>query len=85
MKVEIVAIAKFSYAVSLLPGDTLKVTHSYDAGLFGRQETELVRHEIPEAVTWTHSILFKLNGQLNHIIGDQASVDWIEELERDSA
>lgn len=84
MKIEVVAISAFSCPVSLMPGDTLKVVHAYDAGIFGWQETELVRHDIPEAVTWTHSILFKLNGQLNHIIGNQASVDWVEQLERDS-
>ena len=84
MKIEVVSILPFRSPCSLLPGDTLRVTHAYVAGIFGLQETELVRHDIHEAVTWTHSILFKLDGQLNHIIGDQASVDWIEGLERDS-
>ena len=84
MKIEVVSIVPFRVECKLFPGDTLRVVHTYDVGDSGPQETELIRHEIQVAVTWTHSILFKLDGHLNHIIGDQASVDWIEGLERDS-
>ena len=80
MKVEIVSIAEFAYDVSLMPGDTLKCFHEYDLGLFDRQRAELCRQNITEYVTWTHSILFKLNGVLKHIIGDQATVAWVEGL-----
>jgi len=81
MKVEIVNIAKFNFPVCLEPGDTLRVSHTWQYEFAGPvHERVLSQQDIPEAVTWTHSILFKLNGTLNHIIGDQDTVDWLESL-----
>jgi hypothetical protein len=81
MFVEIVAISEFNCPLTLQPGDTLKMVHRYQVVEDGpMHESELCRQDIPEQVTWTHSILFKLNGTLNHIIGDMETVAWVEAM-----
>jgi len=75
MKVEIVGIQPFNSSISVNPGDTLRVSHIVNGVEYKKCEQELT-----EFVIWTHSILFRLDGTLNHIIGDQKTVDWIEGL-----
>jgi len=75
MKVEIVGIEPFSSPITVLPGDTIRVIH-----IVNGVEHKKSEQEIPEAVTWTHSILFRLDGELVHLIGTQKTIDWLEGL-----
>jgi hypothetical protein len=77
--IKIVGVSVFDNPVTLEPGDTLKVIHKYQLVEDGpMHEAELSRQEIPVGVTWTHSILFELDGVLNHIIGDLGTLEWLE-------
>lgn len=77
--VEIVGCMEFNSPICLWPDDTLEVVHKVT-----NDENEEVLHEvkstmkISEKAVWTHSILFKLNGHLNHIIGDRDTLAWLE-------
>ena len=85
MKVEIVGICEFKCGpVHLSPGDELRVDHvfSEDDGHVVRRH--LARQQITSTAIWSHSILFKLNGELTHLLGNQATVDWIEGLADES-
>ena len=78
--IEIVAIKEFDQAIYVTPGDTLHVRHEYGEMLFGkvtRKVHEVSMHNIEEHARWTHSILFRLNGHLNHLIGDGGTVEWL--------
>jgi hypothetical protein len=71
---------KFDFPVIANPGDTVTVTHTVTFDLTGETVTEQKScFEITEEVTWTHSILFRLNGKLNHIVGDQDTLTWLED------
>lgn len=76
MKIEIAGITKLSSPAFIMPGDTLTVTHTVD----GQKHIKCIT-EITCACTWTHSILFKLEGQLNHLIGNEETVNWVKGLE----
>jgi len=77
--IEIVGSFKFHSPIYLNPGDTLEVVHKVT-----NDENEEIVHEvkstmeISEKAVWTHSILFRLNGHLNHVIGDQDTLTWLE-------
>ena len=86
MKVTNVRACKFSCTVDLKPGDVLTVIHKWesideDTLKIVTNEEQLVKHVVDKNVSWTHSILFDLDGELNHLIGTQKTVDWLEELE----
>lgn len=76
--IEIVGIAEFNSPIYLIPGDKITVTHKF---LVDGKVVEAKRLvvKIDDTGTWTHSILFKLNGNLNHIMGDHNTVTWIKE------
>lgn len=57
-------------------GDVLTVSHRAEDG----SETVLTRFEIASPAVLTHSILFELDGQLNHVVGTQATLDWLSAL-----
>jgi len=64
-----------------VPGDKLHVTHEWTSfGGISHKET-LVKETLDVRVTWTHSILFDLDGVLNHIIGTKETVDWLKSQE----
>ena len=72
-----VLISKLSHPVELRPGDILTVTHSVDDDR-GRWDRVVHKTQLNVTGTWTHSILFKLNGQINHLIGNADTVAWIK-------
>jgi len=77
--IEIVTSFEFNSPISLLPGDTLIVAHKVVDDETGETVyTVKSTMEISEKALWTHSILFKLNGHLNHIIGDRDTLAWLE-------
>lgn len=75
-----VMVKMFNGAIHAYPGDTIKVKHVVTDAEGKTVAYSKCEHEITEEVTWTHSILFKLNGKLNHLIGDHDTVSWIESL-----
>ncbi len=76
--IEIVGIAKFNSPIHIVPGDQLTVNHRFlKDGLV--LEERVLTVKVTDEAEWTHSILFKLNGNLNHIIGDHNTVTWIKE------
>ena len=85
MKVTNIRASKFSHQVDLQPGDVLTVFHKWesideDTLKIVTNEEQLVKHVVDEKVSWTHSILFDLDGELNHLIGTQKTVDWVRSL-----
>jgi hypothetical protein len=78
MKITDVRVAEFNRPIHLFPGDTVKVTHTVRAGPGIVEEHVKSIQDIECNATWTHTILFKLDGHLNHLIGDQATVDWVK-------
>jgi len=74
-------IVKFSRPIYVQWGDIVTVTHQV---LNGKRviEDKVVSHEVKGMGVWTHSIMFKLNGHLNHTIGDEKTVEWIRSQER---
>ena len=76
----------FNGGVTVRPGDELNVTHTWesvcpDTRNIIQHEELLSKHGLTMEATWTHSILFDLDGELNHIIGTQKTVDWLRSLE----
>lgn len=68
--------AEFTYPVTVNPGDTLHVTHTVLDG--PKVHTQIVaEHKSNFTVTWTHSILFKLNGEQQWMVGTQNTIDWL--------
>lgn len=70
----------FDGPVIVIPGDKLIVNHTvtYDGKLVVKRQ--LAQHEFDQPTTFTHSIMFKLNGQWNHVIGTQDTIDWLESM-----
>lgn len=75
-KVSNVYVSRFSSPVVVRPGDTLTVNHTV-----GNKTHQVSKCVLEQEVTWTHSILFELDGELNHIIGTVKTVNWIKGLE----
>lgn len=75
-----VLVAYLSQPVQVNPGDRLIVTHKVEYQ-DRTVETHLVQQEITVPGTWTCSILFKLNGEPNHLIGNEKTIEWIKGLE----
>ena len=62
----------FAYPATVNKGDTLHVHCN------GR---EVVKHDAEFTATWTHSIMFKLNGKETWIIGTQETIDWLRNMQ----
>ena len=58
----------FPSPVTVCKGDTLHVSH---------QHKIVMTHEADFTATWTHSIMFTLNGQVNWLVGTQETIDWL--------
>lgn len=74
--------AAFSTPVTVCPGDTLTVTHTVAGpGVKNYGVHKVVEHKADFTVTWTHSILFKLDGQQQWIVGTQQTIDWLRSIQ----
>lgn len=61
----------FRFPVPVNAGDSLCVNNG------GR---EVIRHVAEFDAEWTCSVVFKINGQANWLIGNQATIDWLKTL-----
>ena len=75
--IKIISVVSFSEPLNLSPGGSLSVIHSYDEDGVPKTYT-VASHECEELATWTHSILFRLHGELQWMVGTQTTIDWLE-------
>ena len=66
--------------VNVVPGNTMTVTHT---GKDIPPPFEVCRHTADFATTWTHSILFRLNGQMQWLLGTEETILWLKGLSND--
>ena len=83
MKVEIVDVVMFkSGHVTFIMGDKVTCTHKY----FANENDTCVKKDIlcergiNEKIICDRSILFHVNGDLTHIIGNEKTQKWLESL-----
>ena len=82
MKVQIISAKPVVFAC-MMHGDTIVVEHKYRSLKLLKREAAL-RHTVDRNCEVTLSIIVLFNGITNHIIGDQATLEWLEELEEKS-
>ena len=83
MNIEISSVVKFEAGpMTLIRGDLVTCTHVYYVNKNDPETRKeiLSTQEITENTVWDRSILFFLDGALNHIVGNEDTQEWLEGL-----
>ncbi len=76
--IDIASIKKFLWPVNAMRGDTLVVVHAYKHPRTKLKMIAEKKFTIDRKWSPTHSLLYLEHGKLNHIVGTQKTIDWLE-------
>lgn len=62
--------------IHAVPGDSIAILHNVDG-----EVTKVFEKAVVFEATWTHSILWRLNGEMQWMLGTIETVNWLKKLE----
>lgn len=93
-----IQVFPFSRPVNVRPGDTLCVSHACPitekaltlggkpATLFIERDKQylICKHEADFEATWSYSILFRVGGQMQWLLGNDDTISWLKGLQNEN-